>query len=382
MQLSPIQFRASVFLMGVLLFFPITYLQVVLSQGPSDWALHAEFAQLQAVTGIPAIPHFLFATLLLLLRAVFRLPLPVGEIAIVTVLHAVLLLFITVLLEESGAQRKFALLGGALVLIFAPAFLLRFRLLGLYFGYLNPTIYHNPTFILLKPIALAHFLSVCAILNGKDSISGRVGCAALLALSAIAKPNYVLVLVPAVLIYIIIKRLQGQTHASATLISGVVVPGVIILALQLLFGYLHPIAGMGESRIIFAPFLAMQSRSNHLTLHFLLSIIFPVTASLSFWTVLKNQVDFRLSWLIFLAGCVTTYFFAETGVRFSHLNFIWGSAIGLFLLVFVLVRRLLTFVTRSENKVRALICYLALGLHILSGILWYWCEATAPTIHW
>jgi len=249
----------------------------------------------------------------------------------------------------------------SLMLVNAPAM---FALMDhhLYFGYLPPNTFHNPTVILLKPFAILLHLSVVALLNGRTVSSSRV--ALLAVLSALAKPSYLICLLPAAVLYGLIRPLSRDL--LRTLLLALVIPSVGILGLQYYFAYVlgqpHP------AHIVWAPLIVFQHWSSWLLPKFVLSILFP----LAVWCIAPREAldDERLkfAWLVFIVGAFYAYGFAETGERMFHGNLWWGAHIALLLVFFESVRFCLA---HKFSKGRQLIWVGSYGLHVVAGMLWY-----------
>src|SRR5690606_9025712 len=96
----------------------------------------------------------------------------------------------------------FACLAVFFLLISHSISLLYFHDKHMYFGYVPSNVYHNPTILLLKPIALLSFYLLYKTLqspsNCRWSMVLIVGI--ITGLAILAKPSYIIVLLPALLI--------------------------------------------------------------------------------------------------------------------------------------------------------------------------------------
>jgi hypothetical protein len=240
---------------------------------------------------------------------------------------------------------------------------------NIYFGYIGLNVYNNATTNFLKPFALAATLAVFGFLNGTShSRRAILFAGAMIALSTLTKPNYIICLLPALSLLIFKDLLQKKSINWKSLLPGVFFPAAVVLFLQFLLTY------YGEkSSILWMPFYVIRFYSNYIGVKILLSILFPLVFILLFPLILKNDRRVQLTWIMFLVAMFYYLFLAENaGGSFEDGNFGWGAEITLFLLFFVST---LTWVEKIKVQPRPYFKdYLLLLLwliHIASGILYY-----------
>jgi hypothetical protein len=261
------------------------------------------------------------------------------------------------------------------LMIVTPITIFTWQTQNLNFGYILQTVYHNPTINLLKPFALLQFLyAVTAFVRPQmnRSMGAVVLCAIITVLSAMAKPSYLLCLLPAVGLFTLYKLLRRQPFNWQIIVFGIGVPAVAALAVGYLATYTE--SASEDSRIIFAPFYYMSTRphAEPLALKFVMSILFPVVVYALYFQQARRDTLLNFAWVGFLVGAFLTYFMAESGRRLDHGNFIWSGQITLFLLFVASV----VFILRMELSTgrvsrRLLICGVVFALHLVSGLLWY-----------
>ncbi len=200
-----------------------------------------------------------------------------------------------------------------------------------YFGYIGLANYHNPTIILLRPLALILFGMILADLQKRKLSTLRIILAAVVVIvSTLLKPNLAITLIPAVFILLLIHWIQKKPFHYTGWMLGYFLPAGIILAGQYLFTYLQP--GAGSGGILFQPLVVESAFSGYLGWKFLLSIFFPLLILIVEFKQIKNSPDLQLAWLAFIIGAAQLYLLAEDGNRLEHGNFRWSAQITLFLL--------------------------------------------------
>lgn len=241
-----------------------------------------------------------------------------------------------------------------------------------YYGYIGLANYHNPTIVVLRPLALLSFLLAARIFSSERSTAKAIMASALLiVLSALIKPNYAITILIGLAGVAAIRWLNKQPLDWRMLILGFGLPAVIVLGAQWLFLYVE--AGQGGEGIYLMPFKVESAFSGNLLLKFLLSILFPLSVFLFCFRDAVKKVDVQLAGLAFLAGAFQMYFLAEGGERLFHGNFRWSAQIALFLLFAVSARYLYQRMGKQNSggvkgKYVASFLYLA---HLIAGILYY-----------
>src|SRR5262249_24557664 len=124
---------------------------------------------------------------------------------------------------------------------------------NLYLGYLIPYTFHNPTVVLLKPFTIPLFAFALMIFNSvRVRLPIIIVCAVLSALSILAKPNYGLALVPA-LILVSGYAMWKKWSLNGYLLAAIVLPIVATLGWQ--YFYYGAASGGGFE---FAPLKVMS----------------------------------------------------------------------------------------------------------------------------
>ncbi|MBC7811639.1 MAG: hypothetical protein H7175_10855 [Burkholderiales bacterium] len=277
--------------------------------------------------------------------------------------------------------------GISLLLLFvAPITILSWSEERLYRPYINPHVYHNPTSVIVKPLAL--ILMVYAVYalrptvqNIKPLAQSAWLPAAAIILATISKPNYTMCLLPALLIVAIWRRLRGRPMNEYVLIAGFLLPGVATLGWQY---FLSKGSNQAGGSILFDPMhvasirlSGLQPEALWLPGALLLSCLFPLCVTLIYRKQAANSVWLKLSWLVFIIGLGFYYLLAEGGWRMTHGNFVWGAQTALLVLFavalafFVAQHPALLMLKRPPLTRGFVICSVVLVLHLISGVIYY-----------
>lgn len=348
----------------------------------SDFNAHANIA-VHIINGEKAAPpHFLYQIILITFHKIMGITLL--NAGFVFVFIAV---FVTYIIAFRNfytviAKNKYLIGLGVLFLLFShPVALLAPLDNHLYFGYIASNVYHNPTILLLKPIALLHFILICESFNESKSAEkiekNVIMLAILTALSIIAKPNYIIILLPAVLGIVMVNWFflnRDVRKQVRILFLAVFIPTVVLLAWQYLWFY----GGESKNSIGIGFFAVFNLLSAPWTLvpKLLLSVIFPISVAFVLGGRLMRRTDFQLSFLMFLIALVYSYVLVD-GVNnkgIGHGNFFWSAQIAHFILLFVCIRSYMMFLWSEKNTPKKLKYFpLVMGmLQLISGLLWYY----------
>jgi len=241
-----------------------------------------------------------------------------------------------------------------------------------YLGYIGLATYHNPTIHLLKPVALLSFLLAVRVFTPfPNSWKVVLSSALLVILSALIKPNYLLCILPALGLMVVIHLICKKPVDWRLLIAGFLVPGPLILVVQLVLTYYLP--GNDASSIIFNPLGVMSGYSGYLLPKFLLSILFPLAVLIFNFRQVVRDNTLRLAWVGFMASVLQMYLLAESGSRFADGNFLWGAQI-MSLILFVASARFLwqeKLATGNFPGWQRIVILSIYAAHFLAGLAYY-----------
>lgn len=242
-----------------------------------------------------------------------------------------------------------------------------------YLGYITGNVYHNPTFILLKPMAMLVFYLTFRQLYSPPGWKPIVLGAVWLALATQAKPSFTITFLPAVGLLALFQIKRFRSLNWWYVIVTLALPAVVILAEQFYMTYL----GADSDSIIFAPFKAILQYVPNLGsvfLFILLSILFPLLLTLFYRQQLRDDKTVLLAWLNFVVAIVIALLFSEVK-NMAHLNFWWGAMVALFILFTETIgqaARLGVFDFQNQKRMAVNIVLTGtLSLHFVCGVIYY-----------
>lgn len=240
-----------------------------------------------------------------------------------------------------------------------------------YWGYVQPNNYHNPTVVVLKPLALLSFVAVLKVyptLPTHPPVQSILWTGLVIALATLAKPNFTICIVPALALFTAWRVMRGAPVRWRLLLFGIALPIAVILLWQ--YGLLAERGG-----IEFAPFRVMLlfTPPGWLFPKFLLSIAFPIVVYMLHFQNARRSTLLNLAWLSFVFGAFYTYFLAEGGNGWRAGNFLWSGQVTLFILMvasalFWLEQMAIAGETAPLGQRRNLLCAAIFLLHVISGV--------------
>jgi hypothetical protein len=276
--------------------------------------------------------------------------------------------------EWSAATRTgLAALAALALLVVQPALPLGAPRDPWLFGYFPPNQYHNPTTLLSKPFALALFALGAAALSGAPA--GRLwGWLALVILSGIVKPSFLLAFLPAVGL---LALWRWRVARWRLLIGGLFVPSVLLLLGQYALRYV--VQGDDGVSVIFAPLMVIglytSTGAISLIARLLLSVLFPLAVLAAFPKEAARDVRMPLAWLTCAIGIAPGYLLAEGGGKASAGDFLWSGQLAVFVLFAVSAAFLVARLGAADEHplppgrlARVGACGALLAWHVASGV--------------
>ena len=257
-------------------------------------------------------------------------------------------------------------------------------------GYLNPIVYHNPTSIAARLFVIPLSLLALRIFQpGADhSLNQRVYIALLsatvLLLATLAKPSFTVVLLPGCCLFALWRQFRRQRVDWRLFVCGFCLPAALLMGLFYLLSYESQSQGSAIA-VGFMTFMQHWIPAWRIPIQLVLSLAFPLAALALYFEQARRHLYLNMCWIVFAASAVTTYLLYEDGRRFSHGNLIWSGYSAAFLLMFASMlfvveqhRRecklghgdLLAFGIPVSRK--AAIAFCVFGLHLLSGLVYYY----------
>lgn len=299
---------------------------------PSDLWVHIEYAKdIRSASNIVS-PHFLFQLLLIAITIVSGLSFNASAIALISICYGAMAGMIAAQIRRSASAISPAgmLAVSVLVLLASHIFLQTVFKLNFYYGYIAPTVDHNPTQVVSKVLALAVTFAYFAIAleSGKASRVLQVLLPIGVVLSAVAKPSFLIAFVPTVCLWELYRVTSGHWRLAARNVMLVVFPAAILLALQFRMTYT---AGGTAGGLAFAPFLVYGGAAEVLS-KLPASLLFPVVVAAVVWRGVGFDSRIRFAWLLYGIGMIISTCIVESGPRIMQGNFVWTGQTVTFLL--------------------------------------------------
>ncbi len=379
------KFHLSLVVFAILIAVLYTYsAEIGMTVIRTDFFLHAKAAE-NMMSGGRYPPHFLYQ---LILIGVHKL---LGTSFLnSSLIFTFIIVFFTFIIATKGVfKNSNTFLKNSFWILIAITFLFLSHPIAFLFpydkhfycGYVVSNVYHNPTILLLKFIALLHFTLMCNLLICNQFhryVNSKIFLLALFtALTIIAKPSYIITLLPAIFVLFLIQNIskRWEGYNFFVVILGIVIPAMMILLWQYNFFY-----GAGSPNSIGFGFLevySIKSQAWTLVPKLLASMAFPISVIAVMRLKLINQLEFQLSALMLLFALIYSYVLVDNvnGVGGSG-NFWWSAQITNFIFLFVCIKYYLHFILNIENeykkdiKLKYIPVYIAV-VQFLFGVVWY-----------
>ena len=368
----------------------VLYLPVMdhASRQRADFSLHINLA-LQMPHNLDHVPSPLYHAVFLSIHRFAGIPhQPAALAAILLVMIPVPLIAFALFRKRAGAYiPDSALMAAALGLtIMAPIAIWADKPM---IGYLNPIVFHNPTSIAARLFVVPVSILAYRALQNRPyrDLNHRVYIlllsAVLVALMMLAKPSFALALLPGCCLFASWQYLRGRSVDWRLLAFGLMLPATVLLGLFALITYVDFDDG-SAIEIGFLTFMTLTVPAWRIPIQFMLSIVFPAGVCLLYPRQAKHNLFLSFAWTVFACACVVTYFFYESGPRFTHGNFLWTSYNAVFLLMFASTLFLLEQYVRERQFAhndlekfghrfsrRFLFASFLFCAHVIAGIAYY-----------
>ena len=258
---------------------------------------------------------------------------------------------------------------------------------GRYMGMQSASIWHNSTYIVMKPLAILCFLLYLELeekIAQGLSVKSAVVFSVLLAVTTAVKPSFLVVFAPVMLVYLVLDLIGKVPFWRLFAFGCCVLPSLVVILLQnaVLFG------PTSDSSVILAPGAVVSQHSAHPLVAAGLSILFPLWILVLHIRDLKRDRIYQMIWLMAVAGYGELFLFSESGHRAMDGNFMWGYYLVILLLFAVSVAKLMHYGQEelpngtSEEPVKvqkastgkrmmALLGWILLALHFYFGFYFF-----------
>lgn len=257
-----------------------------------------------------------------------------------------------------------------------------------YLGQGSPNPWHNPTTIMVRPIALLIFVLVmgeCVRVQRGGFRKGQglrvwkgILIAILLVLSNLSKPSFVQIFYPAIFLlmflWLFVYRFRNFPFGMQLLVC--CLPSVGLMGVQFLSAF-YGSTNSDSAGVVIAPFKVAGLYTDNIAFSTLLLLAFPLFIGLC--AIIRRTFDWTdgFAWIMLLVGMAEKFLLAEGGSRMAHGNFSWGYILAVYLLWFVSIRDYsawrCSFAEGSGGKKALSVLAFAAGgiillAHLVSGI--------------
>lgn len=238
-----------------------------------------------------------------------------------------------------------------------------------YLGQSSPTIWHNPTNMAVKPLALLLFLWFLRLYMNKQRIKGLefAGFSGLLLLSCFIKPSFAQGFLPAVVLFLLIEliRTKGESFLFSLKIAAAFVPSGIYFLTQ----FFSMFGAEAERSMGISPFTVMRFDTDHPLISILQAVAFPLfVVGITGWKKLFRDKEFLFSLIFYVVSLLEFIVLIELTEPESG-NFEWALQLAMFAFFAMAAVR---FYQKEDRK--PWVNYVGNGLllyHVASGIYYY-----------
>ena len=229
-----------------------------------------------------------------------------------------------------------------IALTIGPFFLVNYYS-RIYMGSGSPSVWHNVTPLTVQPFALLSVFFTIKYFES-DKFKYFVSAVLVIIISIFAKPNFIIVFLPALVVYMLLKRYLDKRQLQFALIT--IFLSVVILAYQ--FMSLQEVNSKDGSSLVF-DFLGVWSiYTPSVTVSIMMALGLPFLITLFNYQSAKKNEYIKFTWLLILFSTILFACFAEGGKRYSDGNFSWSWMISLSLIyIFTIIEYFKQYFTMS-----------------------------------
>jgi len=191
----------------------------------------------------------------------------------------------------------------------------------IYYGQGAPNVWHNVTYWMVKPFAV---MSVYYFIYAQNNQKIRYLLFAFLSavISIFAKPSFIIIFLPAVMLYIFIKKLYNKKFIQFFTLLFITSCTILLYQYTLSFGQ------GSDSKVVF-DFLGVWSLfSKNIPISIFLALAFPIMLVIFYPKIIKNEY-ILFSWLLTILGIIYFALLAQAGKYYTDGNFGWSYAIAM-----------------------------------------------------
>lgn len=358
----------------------------------SDYSLHAEvalsmhkvfttgydsFVESTKYSQLLLYPvwHVLYLSIYLLINQVSKIALVEGistEQSMVianAILNSIILTFTFEIVfwavgKRTDNQYSCTVLNETLALLFVGPIYIYCICPTYYLGQFTPNPWHNPTTLIVKPIAVLTFYSFIRLYEEKKGqVVEFIKFCLLLAFSLFIKPSFFQTFIPGLIVFCIIDciKTRGRSFKFNLDVAIAVIPSGLIMLIQSAVS-LNNI----KNSVVWMPFYVWRLYSNNLVFSLILSVAFPVVVTVIYILHKEWCNSLFLAWCVFGSGLLQFMLLGfEKGT--SAGDFLWGVYVALFILFIEAVNSLRRYYSKHNINNEYRIAWSLFILHTICG---------------
>ena len=271
-----------------------------------------------------------------------------------------ILVYVVVMKSLKNMPPKFILLITVSILFIGPLCIPWYHKL-VFWGQGSPNIWHNVTLWAVKPFALLGMLYIIKAIKSDrthDYIMGLL----FVVISIFAKPSFIIMFLPALLLFAWLKKIYTSKFIRFYLILS-----VISIAI-LLYQYAHTF-NTADSHIVFDFGGVWSVTSTNIPISILLGLAFPLLLLVIYPESIRDDY-LLLSWLQILIGLCYAMCLAQSGKYYSHGNFMWSYVLAMSLLYLFSIVKFFQ-VIHLISPVRRYLLLALLAIQTLTGLYYF-----------
>jgi hypothetical protein len=283
-----------------------------------------------------------------------------------------------ILASLTGIRSLLLLIPASLFVMIATAIVYPFFPGYIVMGNGTASVWINSTMILVRPFALLSFHWLVPYLN--SAIRPRwpriAMLAVLLFLSVMVKPSFLLVLLPAVGLYLLLTRRLNPAMIRTMLLVFSLALGLLAWQYVSTFGGWMGVetARRGVAMDLFRVWEHKTRIPGGVIVSVLLTMAFPIAVTLIRWRSLANNPYLAMVWLMVLFGVLERGLLKET-THTAAGNWAWGLMIALSPLFIYSLAEFINWVKGLNRSMRlelalAGVCMILIALHAWNGMLY------------
>lgn len=260
--------------------------------------------------------------------------------------------------------------------LYVPQFNVRY-----YLGQGTPNTWHNPTNLAVRPFAILAFILIVKLIRDykKSTDFNKKELLALsitLAISVLAKPSCIIMLVPGLGLYMIITILKDKKLLNLYVrIIFAFVPAVILLFAQYLIIFA---SGQRGNSIGIGWCDVLHLYTSNIFVSMLLALAFPLYIFIVDYKESLRDVSVGLALCCLVSGWLEAVLLFEDGDQFYTGNFLWGYYLAMFFVWMVTIKRLILM--EKDKKYIKWIGWILLLLHCVCGTFYLYQLGFVPGV--